>query len=110
MSTKLVEKTASEAADRPIASYETLLDNDTTCITLFTIKPGEQTGWHCHEYDYVAVQQSEGRLHFDYADGSEREIDYTPGVAMPVSAPVEHNATNVGDVDIIALEIEYKKG
>ncbi len=108
MSTKLLDKTASEAADRPIASSETLLDDDKTCITLFTIKPGEQTGWHRHEYDYVAVQQSAGRLHLDYADGSAREIDYTPGVALSASAPVEHNAINVGDVDIIALEIEYK--
>ncbi len=109
MSLKLEEKTAAEAADRPIASYETLLDDDKTCITLFTLKPGEQTGWHRHEFDYVAVQQSTGRLHLDYADGSMRDIDYTPGVAMPVSAPVEHNAINVGDVDIVALEIEYKK-
>lgn len=108
MSTKLMEKTAAEAADRPIASYETLLDDERTCITLFTLKPGEQTGWHRHEYDYVAVQQSEGRLHLDYADGSVLDLDYTPGVALAVSAPVEHNAINVGDVDIIALEIEYK--
>ena len=108
MSVKLEDRTAAEAADRPIASYETLIDDERTCITLFTLKPGEQTGWHRHEYDYVAEQQSEGRLHLDYADGSVLEIDYTPGVAMPVSAPVEHNAINVGDVDIIALEIEYK--
>ncbi|MFT5182244.1 MAG: quercetin dioxygenase-like cupin family protein [Alphaproteobacteria bacterium] len=108
MSVKLEERTAAEAADRPIASYEILIDNDKTIITLFTIKPGEQTGWHRHEFDYVAVQQSTGRLHLDYADGSVLEIDYTPGVALPVSAPVEHNAINVGDVDIITLEIEYK--
>jgi quercetin dioxygenase-like cupin family protein len=108
MSVKLEERTAAEAAEWPIASYEILIDNDKTIITLFTIKPGEQTGWHRHEFDYVAVQQSTGRLHLDYADGSVLEIDYTPGVALPVSAPVEHNAINVGDVDIIALEIEYK--
>jgi quercetin dioxygenase-like cupin family protein len=109
MSLKLEEKTAAEAADRPIAAYETLHEDDKTCITLFTIKPGEQTGWHRHDFDYVAVQQSNGRLHLDYADGSVRDIDYSPGVALAVSAPVEHNAINVGDVDIVALEIEYKK-
>ena len=109
MSLKLGEKTAAEAADRPIAAYETLHEDDKTCITLFTIKPGEQTGWHRHDFDYVAVQQSNGRLHLDYADGSVRDIDYSPGVALAVSAPVEHNAINVGDVDIVALEIEYKK-
>ena len=109
MSTKLLDKTAAEAADRPIASGKILIEDDKTIITQFTIKPGEQTGWHRHEFDYVAVQQSTGRLHLDYADGSELEIDYKPGVALAVEAPVEHNAINVGDVDIIALEIEYKK-
>jgi quercetin dioxygenase-like cupin family protein len=108
MSTKLKEKTASEAADRPVAAFNLLLEDDKTRITYWVIKPGEQTGWHRHEFDYVAVQQSAGRLHLDYADGSVREIDYTPGVALAASAPVEHNAINVGDVDIVALEIEYK--
>ena len=108
MSTKLLDKTATEAADRPTAAYETLHEDDKTRITLFNIKPGEQTGWHRHEFDYVAVQQSGGRLHLDYADGSTRDIDYKPGVALAVAAPVEHNAINVGDVDIVALEIEYK--
>ena len=92
--------------------YNSIIFNydEKTCITLFTIKPGEQTGWHRHENDYVALQQSEGRLHLDYADGTSLDIDYSPGKALPVKAPVEHNAINVGDVDIIALEIEYKAG
>jgi mannose-6-phosphate isomerase-like protein (cupin superfamily) len=108
MSTKLKEKTAAEAADRPIGAFQTLHEDDKTKITHWVIKPGEQTGWHRHEFDYVAVQQSTGRLHFDHADGSTREVDYTPGVAKAVAAPVEHNATNVGDVDIVVMEIEYK--
>jgi quercetin dioxygenase-like cupin family protein len=108
MSIKLNDKTASESADRPIAKYQILLDNENTCITLFSIEPGEQTGWHKHEYDYVALQQSNGTLHLDNSDGTELEIDYTPGVALSVKAPVEHNAINVGVEKIIALEIEYK--
>ena len=108
MSVKLKEKTAAEAADRPVGAFEILHEDEKTRITHWVIKPGEQTGWHRHEYDYVAVQQSGGRLHFDNPDGSTREVDYTPGVARAVTAPVEHNATNVGDVDIVVLEIEYK--
>jgi quercetin dioxygenase-like cupin family protein len=108
MSTKLIDKTATESAALPIAKHQVLLNDEKTCITLFTIQPGEQTGWHKHEYDYVALQQSNGTLHLDYVDGSEVEIDYIPGVALSVQAPVEHNAINVGDVQIIALEIEYK--
>lgn len=109
MSTKLLKKTAEEAADRAIGRYETVLDTDLTRITQWLIRPGEQTGWHRHEYDYVTIQQSEGVLHLDFADGTARDIDYVPGTAMTIEAPVEHNATNVGEVDIRVLEIEYKR-
>lgn len=108
MSLKLEEKTADIAADKQVANYEVLLDDDRTRITQWTIAPGEQTGWHLHDYDYVTIQQSTGRLHLDFADGTAREIDYVPGTAREYKAPIEHNATNVGDVDICVLEIEYK--
>ncbi|MDA0786274.1 MAG: cupin [Proteobacteria bacterium] len=108
MSTKLMEKTATDAADRQVGKFETLIDDDKTRITHWVIKPGEQTGWHLHDFDYVTIQQSEGRLHLDYADGTDKEIDYVPGTSNLNKAPVEHNAINVGDVDIVVLEIEYK--
>ena len=108
MSTKLLDKTASEAADRPMATYKMLFEDDKTRITHWTMKPGEQTGWHSHDFDYVVVQLSGGRLHLDYADGSEREVHYAPGGTLTGSAPVEHNATSVGDEAIVSLEIEYK--
>ncbi|MEK9662423.1 MAG: cupin [Alphaproteobacteria bacterium] len=108
MSLKLVEKTAEVAADKQVATFELLLDDDRTRITQWTIAPGEQTGWHLHDYDYVTIQQSTGRLHLEFADGSVKEIDYVPGTAKLYSAPIEHNATNIGDVDIRVLEIEYK--
>ena len=108
MSTKLWDKTAAEAADRPVGKFELLHEDDKTRITHWVIKPGEQTGWHMHEYDYVTVQQSYGRLQSNHSDGRVRYVDYTPGAARAVAAPVEHNAVNVGDVDIVVLEIEYK--
>jgi quercetin dioxygenase-like cupin family protein len=108
MSTKLMEKTAREAADREIAAYTTLIDDDRTRITHWVLKPGQQTGWHLHDFDYVTIQESKGRLHLEHADGTERTIDYAPGTAVRINAPVEHNATNVGDVDIRVTEIEYK--
>ena len=108
MSTKLMERTQREAADRTVASYKTLHEDDRTRITHWVIRPGEQTGWHRHEFDYVTVQQSFGRLHLDFADGSTRDIDYQPNTTMALKAPLEHNAINVGDVDIVVLEIEYK--
>lgn len=109
MSLKLVEKTAEVAADKKVGNFDTLVDDDRTRITQWVIAPGEQTGWHLHDYDYVTIQQSTGVLHLKYADGSEKTIDYEPGVTRMNRAPVEHNATNIGDVDIRVLEIEYKR-
>ena len=84
------------------------MDNDRTRITHWVIKPGQQTGWHLHDHDYVTIQESEGVLFLEYSDGSDRTVNYVPGTASSASAPVEHNAMNIGDVDIVVTEIEYK--
>ena len=109
MSLKLVEKTRATANDRPIAAPTVEFENDRTIIHRFKIKPGEQVGWHQHQNDYLTVQLSFGRLQLTNADGSVMTIDYKPGAQRYIKAPVEHNAVNVGDVDIEVLEVEYKR-
>jgi len=109
MSLKLVEKTAQLTPDLPMAKWDVLVDDDRTRITQFVLQPGEQVGWHRHEYDYVTIQQSYGTLHIDASDGRSFDIPYQPGKAMSVKAPFEHNAINTGDVEIRVLEVEYKK-
>ena len=56
----------------------------------------------------MPIQLSTGRLLFEFPDGSTREVDYVPNTSSFVEAPLEHNAINIGDVDIVALEIEFK--
>ena len=109
MSLKLTEKTAEIAAEKKLGSFVTLLDDDRTRITQWVIAPGEQTGWHLHDFDYVTNQQSTGTLHLKFADGSEKTVNYVPGSVQMYRAPIEHNATNIGDVEIRVLEIEYKR-
>jgi len=109
MSTKLLDKTQALTADRPVAEHKVLLEDDRMIVTHWVFKPGEQTGWHRHELDYMPIQMSEGRLRFEFPDGSTRDVDYVPRTASIVSAPLEHNATNVSDVEMVALEIEFKK-
>ena len=109
MSLKLNQRNDALPADAKIARFETLIDDDRTRITQWHIAPGEVTGWHRHEWDYVTIQQSGGRLRLDIADGSEMYIAYEEGRARAFSAPVEHNATNVSDVEVRVLEIEYKR-
>jgi len=108
MSTKLNEKTSHLSSERKIASHTVLLENDEMIVTHWVLKPGEQTGWHLHEMDYMPIQLSQGKLMFEFPDGSTKEIDYVPRTASIIKAPLEHNAINTSDKDVIALEIEFK--
>ena len=96
------------AGKRGTAGRTLLLDNEFTRITRWVFAPGDQTGWHRHEFDYVTVQQSGGHLSLTGADGSETRIDYEDGRTLAWSAPVEHNAVNTSDQEVRVLEIEYR--
>lgn len=109
MSTKLQEKTHELAGERQIAKHKVLLEDDRMIVTHWVFKPGEQTGWHRHELDYMPIQMSEGRLRFEFPDGSTKDVDYVPRTSSIVKAPLEHNAINVSDVEMVALEIEFKR-
>ena len=108
MSKKLEAKTAQVEPDAKFGMETVLLDNDTTRISKWVFQPGEQTGWHLHNWDYVTIQQSGGCLKIVAADGSARMVDYSLGVTNYRQAPIEHNARNVSDVIVKVLEIEYK--
>jgi quercetin dioxygenase-like cupin family protein len=109
MSLKLTGKTAAVAADREIAHPTVEFENERTIVHRFKLKPGQQVGWHRHQNDYLTVQLSFGTLQLTDASGKVTTIDYKPGVQRYIPAPVEHNAVNIGDVDIEVLEIEYKR-
>lgn len=108
MSEHLTRKTAEELGDAPLARHNLLLENDRTRITQWIFAPGDQTGWHRHEWDYVTVQQSAGHLLLCAPDGGERRVDYEDGRTVAWTAPIEHNAINTSDVEVRVLEIEYK--
>lgn len=109
MSTKLDSKTAEHSSERKIAEHKIVLENDEIIVTHWTFKPGEQTGWHLHELDYMPIQLSTGKLMFEFPDGTTKEINYIPKTTSLVKAPLEHNAINTSNEDVVALEIEFKK-
>ena len=108
MSEHLIGKTQTELTDAALARHSLLLEDDRTRITQWVFAPGDQTGWHSHTFDYVTVQQSGGALLLQGADGSERRVDYEDGRTLAWTAPIEHNAINISDVEVRVLEIEYK--
>ena len=46
---------------------------------------------------------------FEFPDGTTKEINYIPKTTSLVKAPLEHNAINTSNEDVVALEIEFKK-
>ncbi len=112
MSQHLREKTEAQIPAESQGHYEVLLDNDSTRITFHRIRPGEQSGWHIHDTNYVGYHIEAADLQYERADGSIGKISSEPGKAFfyDVGDGFEHNVTNIGDTDMVALEIEYKNG
>ena len=108
MSTAAAKSFTPNAADRTAAPHIVLHEDERARLIWYVIKPGEQTGWHTHEYDYAVVRLSKGTLTSYFADGTSREFAYEPGTTATYKAPVEHNAVNTGDTDIVGYEIEFK--
>ncbi len=110
MSQKLEEKTRIDVPADKLAHNEVILDNDTTRITFHRISPGEQSGWHRHGMDYVGYHLKASDLQVEFADGKTGSMISKEGVATfyEVGDGFEHNVTNAGDVDMVAIEIEYK--
>lgn len=98
-----------EADDRTAAPHVVVHEDDRSRIIQYTLKPGEQTGWHRHELDYVVIFKSAGELTSTFADGTTKTFSYEPGKSAAYTAPVEHNAVNTGDTDVTGYEIEYKR-
>ena len=90
------------------AVFNLLFEDDRTKITAWTFAPGDETGWHHHNFDYVTIQKSGGRLKLESQDGEIKYVDYENDRTAAYSAPIKHNATNVSDEEVRVIEIEYK--
>ena len=85
-----------------------LIDNDRVRVTEWKFKPGENTGWHRHEFDYVVVPITTGQLQLSDTNG-ERIVDIAPGIPYYRDQGVEHDVINPSATDdVIFVEIEIK--
>ena len=110
MATRLVDVTNSNNGSNNQSDPEVLLDNETTRITFHRIKPGQNSGWHRHEYNYVGYHFQSSEVSVDLRGGKRGSISSKEGKATfyDVGNGFEHNVTVTGDQDLVALEIEYK--
>jgi quercetin dioxygenase-like cupin family protein len=91
-----------------MATPTQLIDNDRVRVTQWHFKPGESTGWHRHEMDYVVVPVTTGKLLLKEPDG-DRTVEIATGVPYFREEGVEHDVINPSDTDdVIFIEVEMK--
>ena len=66
------------AINRPKAISTLLVSSDRAIVTEWRFPPGAETGWHCHEHDYVVIPMTTGTLLLEEKNG-ERHTDLTVG-------------------------------
>jgi beta-alanine degradation protein BauB len=81
------------------------IDNSRTRVTRHRLASGAHTGFHRHEYDYVVVPVTAGRMRI-VESGKEVFPDLSSGIAYFRPAGVEHDVFNRGDQDLVFVEIE----
>jgi beta-alanine degradation protein BauB len=83
------------------------VDNERVKVTEWSFAPGAETGHHRHEYDYVVVPLTDGKLLLRDAAG-ERHADLAAGQSYARGAGVEHNVINANPYPFRFIEIEIK--
>ena len=85
-----------------------LIDNDRVCVTEWRFGPGDATGQHRHEYDYVVVPVTTGDLLLKETDG-DRIVRIELGKPYFREEGVEHDVINPSESDeIVFIEVELK--
>lgn len=93
--------------ERPQAKATLQHDDERVRVTRYDFEPGEETGHHRHEYPYVIVPITDGKLLLTDKEG-EHTAALDAGVSYKRPAGVEHNVVNRGDRPLTFLEIELK--
>ena len=84
------------------------IDNARTRVTEWRFAPGAATGFHRHEYDYVIVPGTTGRLKLIDAEGNETFGELTAGQSYFRKAGVQHDVVNATDGEFSFIEVEFK--
>lgn len=84
------------------------VDNERTRVTEWRFAAGAATGYHRHEYDYVVVPRTTGRLRLVGPDGAETFAELTAGQSYFRKAGVEHDVINASKGEFIFVEVEFK--
>ncbi len=75
-------------------------------VTKWQFRPGESTGFHIHEYDYIVVPLATGELTAINSDDSTTVTKLEVGKSYFRQKGVAHNIINSNPFDFAFVEIE----
>jgi beta-alanine degradation protein BauB len=84
------------------------IDDERVRVTQWRFAPGATTGWHRHEYAYVVVPLTTGRLAIT-GSGGDVAAELVAGVSYVRPAGVEHDVRNANGFEFAFVEIELKR-
>ena len=90
------------------AEASVIVDSERIRVTSWTFQPGQATGMHRHELDYVVVPVSGGSFSVTGPDGARSELRQEAGRAYARQAGVEHDVANAGSQTAVFVEVELK--
>ena len=97
------------SSSTPASAVATVqVDNERVRVTEWRFAPGAETGWHRHEYDYVVVPMTTGRLRIDNGT-SEVIAELVVGQSYFRPALIEHNVINANPYELAFIELEMKR-
>jgi quercetin dioxygenase-like cupin family protein len=95
------------AVSRPQATSTVQVDNERVRVTEWRFAPGEATGLHRHEFDYVIMPVLGGTLRLESSE-TTAEAELVAGRSYFREAGVEHDVVNAGDAELAFVEVELK--
>jgi len=91
---------------RAVATVQ--VDDGRVRVTEWRFAPGAATGWHRHEYPYVVVPMTTGRLAIEGPGAAVTTADLVTGRSYARDAGVEHDVRNANAFEFVFVEIEIK--
>ena len=77
-------------------------------VTRWDFAPGQSTGRHLHEHDYVVVPVTDGQTTVLTPEGTVTSSQLRAGESYTRPAGGEHEVTNAGTSPLTFVEVEVK--
>ena len=91
------------------ATANVLLDNQAVKITRWEFRPGQETGWHTHEMDYIVMPLMDGTLKIISEKQETNMVEVKTNNPYFKKAGVHHNVISANESYFAFLELEFKK-